>query len=436
MCPVSETAADPSGTVESTADVIVVGAGPAGSTTAYYLAQAGLDVLLLEKTEFPREKICGDGLTPRATKQLVDMGIDVSTDNGWLHNKGLRIIGGGVRLELDWPELSAFPDYGLVRKRADFDELLARQAVKAGARLYEACNVSGPVLDERTGRITGVTAKLGEEKRAVEFRAPLVVAADGNSTRLSVAMGLHRREDRPMGVAYRTYFTSPRHDDDYLESWLELWDTRGGERKLLPGYGWIFGMGDGTSNVGLGILDSSPAFGDLNWREVLKSWCASMPEEWGYTPDNMTVPIRGAALPMAFNRQPHYTRGLLLVGDAGGMVNPFNGEGIAYAMESGQIAAGVVVQALARITDHGRERALHRYPQILKDVYGGYYTLGRGFVKLLGNPKIMQMAAERGLTHPVLMKFVLKLLANLTDPQGGDATDRIINGLTKVAPRA
>ncbi|MFE1317239.1 geranylgeranyl reductase family protein [Kitasatospora phosalacinea] len=420
--------------VESTADVIVVGAGPAGSSTAYWLAQAGLDVLLLEKTEFPREKVCGDGLTPRAVKQLVDMGIDVTAE-GWLRNKGLRIIGGGVRLELDWPDLAAFPDYGLVRKRADFDELLARQAQKAGARLYENCNVSGPVQD-RTGRITGVTAKLGPDKREVEFHAPLVVAADGNSTRLSLAMGLHRIESRPMGVAYRTYFTSPRHDDDYLESWLELWDTRGGQKKLLPGYGWIFGMGDGTSNVGLGILNSSPAFGDLNWREVLKSWCASMPEEWGYTPENMTEPIRGAALPMAFNRQPHYTRGLLLVGDAGGLVNPFNGEGIAYAMESGQLAAGVIVQATARITPEGRERALARYPQLLKDTYGGYYTLGRAFVKLIGNDKVMRIAAERGLTHPVLMKFVLKLLANLTDPTGGDVADRIINGLTKVAPRA
>ncbi|MFD7731642.1 geranylgeranyl reductase family protein [Kitasatospora phosalacinea] len=420
--------------VESTADVIVVGAGPAGSSTAYWLAQAGLDVLLLEKTEFPREKVCGDGLTPRAVKQLVDMGIDVSAE-GWLPNKGLRIIGGGVRLELDWPDLAAFPDYGLVRKRADFDELLARQAQKAGARLYENCNVSGPVQD-RTGRITGVTAKLGPDKREVVFHAPLVVAADGNSTRLSLAMGLHRIESRPMGVAYRTYFTSPRHDDDYLESWLELWDTRGGQKKLLPGYGWIFGMGDGTSNVGLGILNSSPAFGDLNWREVLKSWCASMPEEWGYTPENMTEPIRGAALPMAFNRQPHYTRGLLLVGDAGGLVNPFNGEGIAYAMESGQLAAGVIVQAMARITPEGRERALARYPQLLKDTYGGYYTLGRAFVKLIGNDKVMRIAAERGLTHPVLMKFVLKLLANLTDPTGGDVADRIINGLTKVAPRA
>lgn len=421
---------------ERTADVIVVGAGPAGSTTAYHLARSGLDVLLLEKTAFPREKVCGDGLTPRATKQLVAMGIDISEEAGWLRNKGLRIIGGGHRLQLPWPELASYPDYGLVRKRDDFDEQLARQAQKAGARLHERCNVTEPIVDERTGHLTGVHAKLGEEKTPVTFHAPIVVAADGNSTRLSLKMGLHRRDDRPMGVAVRTYFTSPRHDDDYLESWLELWDRRGAEDRLLPGYGWIFGMGDGTSNVGLGVLNTSSSFKELDWREVLKAWCASMPEEWGYTPDNMTGPIRGAALPMAFNRQPHYTRGLLLVGDAGGLVNPFNGEGIAYAMESGAIAAETIVQAHARATPAQRELALRRYPKVLKDTYGGYYSMGRAFVKLIGNPKVMKLATERGLSHPVLMRFTLKMLANLTDPTGGDAMDRIINGLAKVTPRA
>ncbi|MBB0228123.1 geranylgeranyl reductase family protein [Streptomyces calidiresistens] len=424
-------------TTTETADVIVVGAGPGGSAAAYHLARSGLDVLLLEKTAFPREKVCGDGLTPRATRQLVAMGIDISEEAGWLRNRGLRIIGGGHRLQLDWPELAGYPDYGLVRRRDDFDEQLARQAVKAGARLYERCNVTGPVMEARTGtRIVGVTARLGEEKREVEYRAPVVIAADGNSSRLSLAMGLHRDDRRPMGVAVRTYFTSPRHDDDYLESWLELWDRRGDEPRLLPGYGWIFGMGDGTSNVGLGILNSSKSFGELDWRQVLKAWCASMPEEWGYTPDNMTGPIRGAALPMAFNRKPHYTRGLLLVGDSGGLVNPFNGEGIAYAMESGQIAAEVIVQAMARRTPAQREVALRRYATVLRETYGGYYTLGRAFVKLIGNPKVMRLATERGLPHPVLMRFTLKLLANLTDPTGGDAMDRVINGLAKVAPRA
>ena len=422
---------------ENQADVIVVGAGPAGSTTAYHLAQAGLDVLLLEKTAFPREKICGDGLTPRAVTQLVRMGVDTSVDNGWLHNRGLRIMAGGVQLELDWPELASHPNYGLVRPRADFDDLLARQAKAAGVRLLENCNVTGPVLDPRTSRIVGVTAKLGgaAESAETEFRAPLVVAADGNSTRLSIAMGLHKREDRPMGVAYRAYYKNPRHNDDYLESWLELTDAKQPDR-LLPGYGWIFGMGDGTSNIGLGILDTSKAFGKVDYRDMMRRWLAGTPEEWELTEENRTCPIRGAALPMGFNRKPHYTRGMLLVGDAGGMVNPFNGEGIAYAMESGELAARVIAQARARTGTYERELALADYPRILAQTYGGYYTLGRIFVKLIGNPKVMRAATQRGLSHPMLMKFTLKLLANLTDPRGGDTMDRIINGLAKVTPRA
>lgn len=420
---------------DRTADVIVVGAGPAGSTTAYHLAQSGLDVLLLEKTAFPREKVCGDGLTPRAVKQLLALGIDPDPADGWIRNQGLRIIGGGMRLELPWPDLASFPDYGLVRTREDFDEILALRAQKAGARLHERTAVTGPVLDH-LGRIVGVKARPSDEGGSpgdeVEFRAPLVVAADGNSTRLSLAMGLRKRDDRPMGVAVRTYYTSPRTHDDWLESWLELWD---GDR-LLPGYGWIFGVGDGTVNAGLGILNSSSAFGKVDYRDLLRRWLDTTPEEWGFREANRTQPIRGAALPMGFNRTPHYTRGLLLVGDAGGMVNPFNGEGIAYAMESGAMAAETVVQALGRPTPQAQERALEAYPAALKDAYGGYYTLGRVFVKLIGNPNVMKLATRHGLPHPTLMRFTLKLLANLTDPREGDAMDKVINALTKVAPAA
>src|SRR6478672_7084497 len=114
------------------ADVVVVGAGPAGSATATHLARHGLRVSLLEKTTFPREKVCGDGLTPRGTRQLIRLGIDTSEEAGWLHNKGLRIYGGERPFELTWPVLADFPSYGLVRPRADFDELLARHAVAAG----------------------------------------------------------------------------------------------------------------------------------------------------------------------------------------------------------------------------------------------------------------------------------------------------------------
>jgi geranylgeranyl reductase family protein len=427
------------------ADVIVVGAGPSGSTAAYYLAQAGLDVLLIEKSRFPRDKVCGDGLTPRGVKSLVAMGVDVSEQAGWLRNKGLRVIAGGMRLELDWPELSSWPGYGLVRPRSSLDEQLARRAEAAGAKLLEGTTVTGPLLDSG-GRIVGVeTAAEAEEKSkarsrsdnsergsgdSTRYRARVVVAADGNSSRLSIAMGLRKRDDRPMGVAVRTYYTSPRHEDDYLESWLDLWD---GDR-LLPGYGWIFGMGDGTSNVGLGMLNTSDAFGKTDYRELLKRWLRSMPEEWGYVEENRTEPVRGAALPMGFNRTPQYHKGLMLAGDAAGMVNPFNGEGIAYAMESGEILARVVAQALARPTSAEAERVLRSYPDELQAAYGRYYTLGRIFVELIGRPKLMRYATSRGMNHPALMRFALKLLANLTDPRDGDASDRIISAMTRLAP--
>lgn len=414
----------------SDADVIVVGAGPSGSTTSYYLAQQGLKVLLLEKTQFPREKVCGDGLTPRSVKQLLDMGIEPTEANGWIKNKGLRIIAGKHRLELKWPELESFPNYGLVRTRHDFDQILAERAASAGVDLRQNSRVLSPIRDEASGRVVGVNAKTKDGN--VSYRAPFIVAADGVSARMALALGLQRREDRPMGVAVRTYYKSPRTNDDFMESWLELWDGD----KLLPGYGWIFGVGDGTSNVGLGILDSSPAFQSIDYKDLLKKWLEQTPPEWGYRDENMVGEIRGAALPMGFNRQPFYTQGLILVGDSGGMVNPFNGEGIAYAMESGKVAAEVIAEAAKTGNEFAREKALHQYPVLMKERLGGYYTLGRVFVKIIGNPEVMKLATKYGMGYDRLMRFTLKLLANLTDPNSKETSDRIINALSRIAPAA
>lgn len=418
---------------ERDADVIVVGAGPGGSATAYHLAHHGHRVLLLEKSTLPREKVCGDGLTPRAVVQLARMGVDVDAP-GWLPNHGLRIIGGGVRLELGWPELSSFPGYGLTRTRHDFDHILAQRAVAAGAELRTGHQVTGPVRDESTGRVVGVavTTDDGDQRR---FHAPITVAADGVSGRLPLALGLTKRNDRPIGVAVRRYYRSPaRHDDDYLESWLEL--PSGTDRDtLLPGYGWIFGLGDGRVNVGLGVLNSSVEFGKTNYRRLLTDWLGATPGDWGLGDEaNADGPTKGAALPMGFNRVPHYTHGVMLVGDTGGMVNPFNGEGIAYAMESGALAAELATQALSRPTAAERERVLQGYPQQLRARYGGYFRLGATFVKLIGHPSLMRFATRHSLPHPTLMRFAFKLMANLTDPRGGDAMDRVINGMVRMAP--
>ncbi len=418
---------------DTSADVIVVGAGPAGSTAAIYLARAGVDVLLLEKSVFPRDKVCGDGLTPRGVKQVLALGVDVSGDD-WLRNKGLRVVGGGTSLELPWPVLQDYPDFGLVRPRRDFDQMLADLAVKAGARLHVGTTVTGPVRDERTGAIVGVLAR--SDNGPGSFSAPIVIAADGVSARVALGMGINKRDDRPLGVAVRRYYKSPaKTHDDYLESHLELWDrTNAASPQLLPGYGWIFGLGDGTVNVGLGMLNSSKAFGNTDYRKLLRTWLDGTPPEWGLREENAIGSIGGAGLPMGFNRTPHYADGLVLLGDAGGSVNPFNGEGIAYAMESAAMAAESVLQALGRADGPSREAALQGYAAAMKDHLGAYYRLGGMFSTLIGKPAIMKTATRLGLPRKRLMYLVLKLLAGLYDSRDGDWADKVVRSLTRMVP--
>ena len=418
---------------DAEADVVIVGAGPGGASAAYHLASLGFDVALLDKAAFPRDKVCGDGLTPAAVAELSLMGVDTT---GWMRNRGLRVIGGGNEVYFEWPEQATLPGYGMARTRLELDADLVAKAQGAGARLYENHVVTG-ALRSATGRVIGVEARVGRgtDAKLVEFKAPLVVDAGGVSARLATSLGIEKKKNRPLGVAVRTYFRSPRADDSWMESHLELWNGEPGNSELLPGYGWIFPVGDGLVNVGLGSVSSDATATQLPYKQVFKQWVAHLPADWEFTPENQVGPLRSAALPMSFNRKPHYTNGLALVGDAGGMVSPFNGEGIAPALKAGRFLADSAASAFSRSSEAGFDIAMSSYPESLTETYGGYYSLGRIFVALIENPKIMRLCTYYGLPRRRLMKLVNKLLSDGYERSGGDVDDRLISMLTKVVAK-
>jgi menaquinone-9 beta-reductase len=418
------------GLMDGSYDAVVVGAGPGGATAAYHLAARGRRVLVADKARFPREKVCGDGLTPRAVRCFDAMGLPTAGPE-WARVDGLRIIGAGrdhgdggapVVMEFPWPQLGCWPDFGLVRTRLDLDATILDRARKEGAEVAEETEVTGAIVQD--GVVRGVTAKRDGEP--LSLLAPVVIAADGASSRLGTSLGGRRIERRPMGVAVRTYFRSPRWTDTYLESYLELWQGQ----DLLPGYGWIFPLPDGTVNVGLGLLNTSKHFGHVDYKRLLDGWLAALSPEWELTPDNRVGRVRGGPLPMGVNRAPIARPGLMLIGDAAGVVNPFNGEGIAYALETAEMAAAVADEAIER----DDPRALRAYPERVREAYEGYFILGRAFVRLIGNGAVMRTLTRYGLPHPRFMRFAFKILANLTDPRDGGAGDRVIDAMCRAAP--
>ncbi|MDO5617464.1 geranylgeranyl reductase family protein [Kocuria sp.] len=418
--------------------VLISGGGPAGATAAYWLASQGVEVTVLEKTSYPREKVCGDGLTPRAVREMQLMGLPHGPELGYKRNQGLRIRARGRSIELPWPQLTDFPNYGLVRSRAGFDQHLAEHARGAGAQIIERRSVTH-VLRQDDDRVIGLRANVLDERGrrtgdTEDHRADVILACDGVSSRTAVSAGLHRREDRPMGVAVRAYYRSPRADLDWMEGWLELTDGTDPQGGLLPGYGWVFGAGDGTANVGLGILDTSPAFGKIDYRQVLTDWTASMPPEWQFDPEHRQGRVLSAALPMAFNRTPHWIPGMLLLGDSAGLVSAFNGEGISNAMESARYAAEHILQSQRANGPAQRDAVLAGYPHRLRREWGAHFTQGRLLAEAIGHPRIMKAALATGMSVPPLMRFVVQTMTELTDHPARTWQDRTVAVLDALTP--
>jgi menaquinone-9 beta-reductase len=395
-------------------DVVIVGGGPAGSSCAYWLADAGWDVVVVEKKHFPRVKTCGDGLTPRAVRQLADMGLEDALAGSHKYG-GLRAFGFGQSLEMQWPEHPNFPSYGYTITRHDLDGLVAERAVKAGATLLAGTEVVAPIIDEAAGppstlpRLGGVTVKDKESGASRDIRARYVVVADGANSRFGRLLGTARRRDLPLGMALRGYYTSDRHDDPFIESHLDIRDAEG---NVVPGYGWIFPMGDGRVNVGVGLLATDRRWKGVNTTHLMDAFVNWAPESWGLSPETCLGPPTGGKLPMGLSVGPRAGGNVLVAGDAAGCINPFNGEGIAYGYETGRLAAAALGGALAG----AGPGALGDYDRQLQAAYGPYYKVARAFVRMISNPQAMKLCVGVGMRSEFVMTQLLRIMANLMRP--------------------
>jgi geranylgeranyl reductase family protein len=411
-------------------DVLVVGAGPSGAAAAYWLAEAGHRVLVVERKRFPREKTCGDGLTPLAVRQLEEMGL-AERLAGHLRFEGLRSIAHGVTLELEWPDHPLYPSYGYVVRRRDLDEMVADRAVKAGATLWSATEAVAPIVEG--GLVTGAVLHKKEEGEGgvtVEARARYLVVADGSNSRFGRALGAARDRTYPMGMAVRGYYRSPRHDDPWIESHLDIHDKAGNH---LPGYGWIFPVGDGTVNVGVGLLSTFAGWKDVNTSHLMDAFCETAPSSWGISPETSCGAPTGGKLPTGLSVRPAVGPTWLTVGDAAGSVNPFNGEGISVAYETGRLAAEALDEALRT----GNGLALQGYPRRLDEVYGLYFKVARAFVRAIGNPAVMRELTRVGFRSRTLMEWVLRIMANLLRPDEvgpAEAAYKLVEQMVAVAP--
>jgi geranylgeranyl reductase family protein len=406
--------------VSTDVDVAIVGGGPAGAAAAHFLATAGRSVLVCERKHFPREKTCGDGLTPRAIKMLEAMGLGPELGR-WERVRGLRAHGGGRTLELAFPELDDWCDYGLVKPRRDLDALVLERAEIAGAKVIWGAQVKRPL--QRDGVCTGFVAS--RDGLDEEVRAHWVVCAEGAATKMTAALGRARQPSYPMGLAIRQYFRSPLEHSGWFDAFL---DVRAAA-DALPGYGWAFPVGDGTVNAGVGLLSTFGGWRDVNLHVLQKGFLQSLPKDWEIGEHTACTRPRAGRLFMGGSVWPPHGPGFVVAGDAAGMVNPCNGEGIAYGYETGYMAARHIDAAL----QGGSSVSLDGYSRELRATYEPYFRVGRRFVDLIGHPMVMARLVSMGMRSQRVMSFALIMLANLEDRRTHGARQRGFKALKKLA---
>lgn len=381
------------------ADLVVVGAGPAGSAAAAWAARAGRDVLVVDSASFPRDKPCGDGLTPRAVAELERLGLGAWLDTRIRH-RGLRMSGFGGELEVDWPGPS-FPSTGSAVSRVELDDRIRKVAEESGARMLLGTKAVG-VHHDSCRRVTSVVLSDG-----TEVRCRRLIVADGARSPLGRKLGRRWHQDTVYGVAARGYLTTARSEDPWLTSHLEL---RSPDGAVLPGYGWIFPLGNGEVNIGVGALSTSKRPADLALRPLISYYTDLRRQEWGFT--GAPRAISSALLPMGGAVSGVAGPNWMLIGDAAACVNPLNGEGIDYGLETGRLAAEVL----------DADDVSGLWPSLLQDHYGRGFSVARRLALLLTFQRFLPTAGPVAMRSTTLMTIAVRVMANLVTD---DDTDRL-----------
>lgn len=390
-------------------DVLVVGAGPAGSAAAAWAAREGLDVILADAETFPRDKPCGDGLTPRAIAELDALGA-----SEWIttraRNTGLRAAGFGQTLYLPWPG-GSLPNYGSAAPRLQLDDAIRKVALEAGVTPVEGIRATDVERDDK-GRVVAVLFT-DAEKNPVRIECNRLIVADGARSQLGRVLGREWHRSTAYGVAARAYISSGRSDDPWISSHLEL---RGTENELLSGYGWIFPLGDGEVNIGVGTLATDKHPAEVNLRNLIKHYTEQQRADW-----ELDGELRGtwsALLPMGGAVSGVAGPNWMLVGDAAGCVNPLNGEGIDYGLETGHLAAQLLADP--SITDYSTV-----WPSILRAKYGLAFSIARRLAGLLTVPGFLTTFGPVGMRSKFLMTIALRVMGNLITEEDKDSIARI-----------
>jgi geranylgeranyl reductase family protein len=370
-------------------DLAIAGGGPAGSAAAWQAVQTGARVIVLDKAEFPRDKPCGDALTPRALSFLQKMGL--ADEIARFHRLNRATIFSPSEWELSFPRRPGMPDHGHGVPRRELDALLLKNAESAGAEVRQSAEVVGPIVDD-DGRVTGVTLKSGER-----VLAAAVIAADGAYSPVKQALKLDSQYNGYSAIAIRAEMPANRPDSDSLDIYLKL-AFRGDQ---LPGYGWVFPLGGGRVNIGLGYMNSYKNWQQINATQFLAEFLATLPREWELPPiDELqkSKALQGWRLPMGFTAWPPWRPGVLFAGDALGAARPVSGAGISKALQSG-MAAGEC--AIAALTNSGPDDFTN-YEQRIESTWGREYRRGRFFHRLVGIPTLANAGLKvlDSVNHP------------------------------------